>query len=153
MFFERFTQGHGNPEAVTSQVSQLESRLQLVDQSDLVPLDWSDDELAKEQGIELNPIWKSVELPLIGANESLEVASVVSPWLHGETGEEVGRYLSIIGKTAADDRGYATIGTVMPGRHEGDLPILMIDSTVVSWESADAAMFMHLADQLLPEEQ
>lgn len=153
--------GHEGAEIKTrQQVDGLYTRLHLVDREDLVPSEWLDDEIAEEQDIHPDLQWEEVTIPLFGESVTLEVAKVVSPWLHDETGKEVARHLSIVSKTndGANDKGYIVIGTMFAGRYEGDPPFLMThsDSTgavrLVPWGSADAAIFTHLADQLLPEQ-
>lgn len=159
-FIERFTDSDEETIKATlrEQVDTLELRLSKVSSEELTPKDWEDEELVGEQGIELKPKWKQVELPILGEPKLLNVAAVVSPCLHEETGEEIGRSLTIIGQLGKGNESvYAVIGSMNPGRYEGDTPSLMLNNgsdsdaiNPVPWESADAAVFMKLADQLLP---
>lgn len=160
-YIERFTENGPSYSAdmLKERLANADVRLNLVPKEELMPIEWQDEECAEEAGIHLEPDWKLVELTLFDETKTLEIATVVSPWLHQETGKEVGRYLTIIGKPVDEKDGdYVVMGAMHPGRYEDDAPYLLINNgpnleglTYVPWESADAQIFLKLAEQVLPE--
>jgi hypothetical protein len=125
--------------------------------SDLVDPNWEDEELEEDIVTNLNPNWITVSDPRGLSAERFQVAALVSEQLDNDE-IACARNLVLIGRPLGScDNKFRRIGSFDPNRYDDAEPLLMMDfgetavPQLVFWESADAAIFLKLAEQVLPE--
>ncbi len=161
-FIDRFTEtGFEAAQASLNRRLQiLERRIEAVPQDEIVDANWEDEELAEEFGIKINPNWVTVSDPRGITEGRFQIAAVVSENFN-EDGIAYGRSLVLIGRQLGSEQkdSFRRIGKLHTAHYDGDPQMLTMQvrqdsgEHYVPWESADAAIFLKLVEQLLPEVQ
>lgn len=158
-FIDRFTdRGFEAAEAALHmRLHMVEQRMDAVHREQLVDINWLDEEIAEENGISIKPNWVSVGDPRGIAEGRFLIAAIVSEDLDQDD-IPYARSLVLIGrKIDSEKESFQAIGKLYPGQYDGDPLMLLMQfredfgMQPVPWESADAAIFLKLVEQVLPE--